>query len=183
MNSLEGHLLIASPSIGDGRFERTVVLLLHHDEEGAFGVILNRPLPETVDGLWKKLGHESLENEQPINLGGPVSGPLIALHGIKSLAEFEIPPGLYVAEHRQTIERLLQKSVSNLRIFVGHSGWSGGQLELEIDAGSWLTMPADKDHIFGDQEDLWVSAVREKGRLFIRDVLGIEQIPPDSSLN
>jgi len=183
MRSLEGHLLIASPHIGDARFERTVVLLLHHDPEGAFGVILNRPLPETVDGLWRKLGHDGCENEQPVNLGGPVSGPLIALHGIKSLAEFEIPPGLYVAEHRKTIERLLKKSAPNLRIFVGHSGWTSGQLESEIDSGSWFIMPADKDHIFGAQEDLWVSAVREKGRRFLSDALGIFDFPEDPSMN
>ena len=76
--SLEGKLLIASPRVGDPRFERAVVLILHHDDEGAFGVVLNRELPQTIRGLWEKMGEADCQIDRCLNLGGPVSGPIIA---------------------------------------------------------------------------------------------------------
>lgn len=183
MKSLEGHLLIASPNIGDPRFERTVVFLLHHDERGAFGVIVNRQLPETIQGLWQKLGETQCHVDRNLNLGGPVSGPIIALHSLEDAGELEIAPGLYVAEHKEQLNKLMQIPECPIRVFVGHAGWTSGQLEEEIEQGVWSTLEATPEFIFSDDQDLWVNAMRAAGRQFYRAVLGITGFPHNAMFN
>ena len=73
MNSLRGQFLIASPHLPDSNFYRSVVLMIQHDDEGAFGVILNRPTENTVSEIWEMITDEPCESLQPINLGGPVT--------------------------------------------------------------------------------------------------------------
>src|SRR4051794_21518657 len=99
MDNLTGHFLVASPHLGDPNFFRSVVLVIRHDEEGAFGVVLNRPLPSTVGEIWKALGASGIENEQPIYLGGPVTGPLLAVHGDVERSEGEVLDDVYYATH------------------------------------------------------------------------------------
>ena len=184
MMSLEGMLLVASPQMDDPRFDRTVILMMHHDENGAYGVVLNRPIEETVAGLWRKLGAEpECRVERQLNLGGPVSGPIIAIHGKKSAAEFEMPPGIFIAEQKKHLQQLVVDPNVPLRVFVGHAGWSAGQLEEELDCGAWLTLPATYEHVFCEDDNLWVTAMREVGLQFWRTTLGIRKFPPDVSVN
>ena len=91
MKSLKGQLLLASTQLVDPHFSHTVIFLIEHDDQGAFGVILNRMSDRRLGDIWEHLG----DRDQPINLGGPVKGPLIALHSQASLAEAEILPGIY----------------------------------------------------------------------------------------
>ena len=79
--SLKGKLLVASPAILDPNFRRTVVLMTEHGDEGAMGLILNRPTENTVAEVWKMIGEEEVECPQPIFFGGPVSGPLVSIEG------------------------------------------------------------------------------------------------------
>lgn len=183
MESLEGKLLIASPQIEDPRFDRTVILTMHHDEGGAYGVVLNRPIDETVAGLWQKLGDNSCLVDRNLNLGGPVSGPIIAIHGLESAAEFEVPPGIFIAEQKKHLKQLVRDPSVPLRIFVGHAGWSAGQLEEEISEGSWSVLPATFEHVFHEDDNLWVTAMRQVGLEFWRTVLGIQGFPEDVSVN
>jgi putative transcriptional regulator len=151
MRVLKGHFLVASPHLADPNFARTVVLLIHHSEEGAFGVVLNRPAENTIRDLWEKLGEGPCESTQHVHVGGPVSGPLLALHTDEALAEMEILPGLYFAAQREHLEKLLlQHPGHDFRLFIGHAGWAGGQLENELQQGAWLTTPATVQLIFGD---------------------------------
>ena len=147
MEYLKGHLLVASPHLLDPNFVRTVVLLLHHSKEGAFGVVLNRPADNTVKELWEQVGDSPCESERRVNVGGPVSGPLMAVHTDRSLREMEILPGLYFAAQRDNIEKLFRQHDHPFRVFVGHSGWGGGQLERELKGGSWLTTPATIEYV------------------------------------
>src|SRR2546429_6526132 len=78
MKSLQGQFLIASPHLADTNFYKGVVLMIKHDDEGAMGLILNRPTENTVTEVWKMVGEEDIECPQPIFFGGPVSGPLVA---------------------------------------------------------------------------------------------------------
>src|SRR5688572_1282976 len=84
MASLQGQFLVASPHLSDPNFYKSVVLMVKHDEEGAFGLILNRPTTNTVREIWRAVTEQDLECEQPIYMGGPVSGPLVCLHRMKS---------------------------------------------------------------------------------------------------
>ena len=97
MDSLASQLLIASPHLPDPTFSEAVVLILEHNAEGAFGLVLNRPTGTTIGELWKLVSEEStFDNDQPVSSGGPVSGPLICLHGHVEYSESEVLPGVYV---------------------------------------------------------------------------------------
>ncbi len=120
MDSLTGHLLVASPYLVDPNFVQTVVLLIHHSDEGAFGVVLNRPSEKTIQELWEEVNEGTCDNRQCLHLGGPVSGPLIAVHTDGSLAEMEIVPGLYFSAHRDHIAQLISQPNERFRLFVGH---------------------------------------------------------------
>src|SRR5436309_15933666 len=102
MKSLQGHFLIASPHLGDTNFYKGVVLMIKHDDEGAFGLILNRPTENTVAEVWKMVGEEDVDCPQPIFLGGPVSGALVALHGLKSADEVQVFPGIFFPGHHDS---------------------------------------------------------------------------------
>jgi putative transcriptional regulator len=185
MESLAGHLLVASPYLVDPNFVRTVVLLIHHSDEGAFGVVLNRPSEKMIKELWEEVSEETCETEQCLHLGGPVSGPLIAIHTESPLAELEILPGLYFSAHRDHLKQLLAEANPRFRLFVGHSGWGGGQLENELKSGSWFTTPATVDYVFYDETDLWKEVSKQIGESLLLSTLHIEpeQIPPDPSVN
>src|SRR5438045_3211340 len=117
-----GQLLIASPRLTDPNFARSVVLLVHHDENGAMGVILNRPLDVTVKDALSQVLEANVELEQPLHVGGPCEGPLTVIHTRQSIASeggavdddddetHAVIPGVFFAAERNTIERLLEES-------------------------------------------------------------------------
>ena len=152
--SLRGHFLVASPHMLDPNFAQTVVLLIQHSAEGAFGVVLNRSTRKTVQELWEEVHEGHCENRQFLNLGGPVSGPLMALHTDPELGELEIVPGLFFSADKTHLEQLVDKADLRLKMFVGHSGWGGGQLENELAQGAWLTAPASLEEVFRDEQEL-----------------------------
>jgi putative transcriptional regulator len=183
MESLKGYFLVASPHLQDPNFVRTVVLLIHHNEDSAFGVVLNRPTESTIKELWEKVGESPCEVEDPVHLGGPVSGPLMAVHTDASLAEMEIVPGVYFAAQRDHLEGLLQQQGHEFRFFVGHSGWGSGQLENELKEGAWLTTPAVPDFVFCNDDDLWRKVTQHVGQTILTDILKLKYAPKDPSLN
>jgi putative transcriptional regulator len=192
MNSLEGHLLIASPNMGDPRFHRAVILMLHHDEQGAMGVVLNRPIPRQAAAIASLLG-ETLPGPIPtteadFHVGGPVAGPLIVLQGLPdqdgSPGPEDASPGrIFVVEKQDQLRHLIDNTDSSLQFYVGHAGWNEGQLENEVAEGAWLTLPASVDFVFGENEDMWVAAMRDVGRAFYRNVLGVRHFPDDPAAN
>ncbi len=183
MDSLKGHFLVASPHLADPNFVRTVVLLIHHNEEGAFGVVLNRPAQSTVQELWEKVGAGPCDSDQRVHVGGPVPGPLMAVHGDASAAEMEIVPGVYFAAQRENLEKLVGQQAHPYRLFVNHSGWGGGQLENELKQGAWLTLPATVEFVFADHLELWKMVTYRIGSAFWAASLGIRHLPDDPSLN
>src|SRR5262249_61660591 len=93
MQSLKGHLLIATPELSSPIFSRSVILVLEHGEEGATGVILNKPTNATMTDLSGRIFDESFEWDKPLHLGGPVVGPLMVLHTVEGMADPEGIPG------------------------------------------------------------------------------------------
>lgn len=149
--SLEGRLLIASPDETDPDFVRAVILLVQHSEQQAVGLVLNRPTGKTIRGLFKRPASDGL----PLFSGGPVPGPLMALHTCGSLADLEVLPGLFYTVKTQALEKLVRQSDHPFKIFDTHAGWGPGQLEKQIEAGGWRTVPATVDRVFQDPADLW----------------------------
>ena len=100
MKSLQGQLLVASPYLEDPNFMRSVILLIQHSGEGTLGLVLNRPIDKTIQELWQDVEEAPCGNLQHVNLGGPVSGPLMAVHTEQPLGEIEIVPGVYFSAKR-----------------------------------------------------------------------------------
>jgi putative transcriptional regulator len=178
MESLQGKLLVASPAIFDPNFRRTVVLVTAHNEEGAVGLILNRPSEATVAQAVEQLSDVAGEDAR-IFVGGPVNPS-----GVAVLAEFEDPEdaaslvlgdiGFLAAEGEP------EPATRRARVFAGYAGWSSGQLEAELEEDAWILEPARPADVFaGPAEDLWGEVLRRKGGQF--KVLSL--MPPDLSLN
>ena len=183
MKSLSGKLLVASPQLQDPNFVQTVVLMIQHEEQGAFGVILNRPGDKTVDEVWELIDKEPPGCDLSVHVGGPVPGPLIALHTQQELSDQQVLPGLYVTAQATAFEELLASPDQEFRIYSGHAGWAGGQLEDELKIGGWLTSDATLDDVFCNHETLWKQVTSRIGIGIIAPGLKEEQIPDDPSLN
>ena len=143
MESLQGYFLLASPHLSDGNFFRSVVFMLRHDDEGALGLVLTRPTHpaalednDDADELPSQLGELG-----EVFWGGPVPGPLLALHAYEKYSQGEVVPGVYYCADEAMILKLMKKK-GPVRFFVNYSGGGSGQLEDELEAGGWLLTKA-----------------------------------------
>ena len=164
MESLGGKLLIAGPELWDPNFRRTVVLIGHHDEEGAVGVVLNRASEVAVSVAAPPLAGLVTDGER-LFLGGPVKPQSAVV-----LADFEDPERASVVAFGSIgflpdeVDADAEPGLLRARVFAGHAGWGPGQLEAELAEGSWLTEPARPEDVFtAEPDDLWSSVVRRKG--------------------
>ena len=165
----KGRLLVATPPLEDPNFDRTVVYVLEHHDEGALGVIINRPTPEQLDeplDRWVDL--QSSPNG--VFAGGPVEpDALIALAYTRepiAVPTDELSPvaGRVVSADLTIDPALVAAEVEAVRIFRGYAGWGPGQLEIEIEAGAWLVLDPDPGDLFGqDPEELWRNVLRRQG--------------------
>jgi putative transcriptional regulator len=180
---LTGHFLVASRYLRDPNFARSVVLMIHHNPEGAMGVVINRPSDKTVREVWEMIGNDPCDREDFIFIGGPVPGPLVALHTIEAFGQHEVLPGLHVATHKDALDLIVRKTDVQVRLYSGHAGWGGGQLEGEMEAGGWLSTRATLDDVFADHETIWKSVTQRIGLEIMAPELDKEHVPPDPSLN
>ena len=184
MSSLAGHFLIASPYLPDPNFLRTVVLMVQHDDEGALGLVLTRPIHLTVQQVWQSVSDETIVAPEHVLQGGPVEGPLMAIHQDASLSEIEVAEGVHFASQRDNIEALVRGERKPYRLFAGYSGWGAQQLDAEMEVGGWLTLPATAAHVFEPNvELLWKKVTEEVGTGIMRQSLNLKQMPQDPNLN
>ncbi len=154
-----GALLVASPDMPDPRFQRTVILLLEHNEEGTLGLIINRPtevkLPDVLSNL------EGAAAGLSLYFGGPVAvyEPLLLMRGKPDSARFKQVVGdVHWGSGRLVLEWLLGRAqpFDALRVYLGHAGWAPGQLHAELTAGSWELFEAAPEIVFRqDLDTLW----------------------------
>jgi putative transcriptional regulator len=182
MNSMQGHLLVASPHLPDPNFYRSVVLIVEHTEEHAFGLVLNRPGESRLCEIWSKISGTACESDQPIRIGGPLEGPLMAVHTQAEHSEKEILPGLHFATKRDNLYAVVAHH-HPFAIFAGYSGWSPGQLDSELQHGGWMTLPATRQRVFADTEDLWRMLARTIGGDILRSSLRVQGLPDDPTCN
>ena len=161
VDSLQGQLLIAPAHLSDPNFAHTVVLMIQHDAKGAFGVVLNRPSGRSIQDVWTQVRGTTCSCAQEVHMGGPVTGPLVALHKEPALAEMRVLPGVYCSMGAERIEELVAEERAWIRFYAGYSGWGQGQLEAELATGSWLTTPASADEVFDTPDgQLWTKVVK-----------------------
>jgi putative transcriptional regulator len=179
--SLAGQLLLASPALHDPNFSRTVVLISVHSDEGAMGVVLNRPSAVTVGEAVPQLERAVAERE-PVYVGGPVQPSSIVF-----LAEFldPSPAGLLVVGRigfptpDADIDELTE-ATARRRVFAGFAGWGEGQLDEELEHGDWIAQPALPEDVFTDvPAELWSRVLTRKGGSYAL----IARMPPDPSVN
>lgn len=205
-DSLVGKLLVASTVMQDPLLSRSVSLVVHHDEQHVFAVLLNRPMssppaaanlhaatspgsaessdrpggnrltdvsdgPSESQSLIPAAENPSLEGPAKtiaeatkslgrIHFGGPLSGPVVAVHGVSKFAEAEAGNGVFLAAQKDLLERLVRQRTSPLRLIVGHMGWTQQQLLEERDAGFWHLIDASSDQVFQEDDELWPAVIR-----------------------
>jgi putative transcriptional regulator len=179
VDSLQGQLLVASPSLLDPNFRRTVVLVTEHGEQGAAGLVLNRPSDAAVQDVVPQLEWLAAPEER-VFIGGPVEQNAVLV-----LAEFEDPEDSPVTVFGDLGFVALDDEddaapVRRRRIFAGYAGWGEGQLEEELDRDDWILEPALPDDVFADDADgLWGGVLRRKGGVFEL----VARMPEDPSVN
>jgi putative transcriptional regulator len=162
--SVQGQLLIAGPGLFDPNFRRTVVLIAEHNEEGAIGIVLNRPSEVTVEEAAPALS-PLVGADTRVFVGGPVQPQAAVV-----LADFEDPghAGLlafgsigFLIGH---VELESATGIRRARAFAGYAGWGEGQLEQELEEDSWILEPARPEDVFSEDPDrLWSGILRRKG--------------------
>lgn len=175
MTALEGVLLVASPVIGDPRFDRTVVLVFSHDDDGAGGVVLNRPTDLPVAEhlpQWTPL----VAPPTVVFVGGPVQPEVAIALGSEPGGGLWKPvvPGIGV------IDLDGDPGSGQIRVFAGYSGWSEGQLEDEIAQGAWVVAEAHAADAFTEEPSTLWRRVLQRQRGIVR---WLANHPPDPRLN
>jgi putative transcriptional regulator len=183
MDTLEGRLLVASPRLPDPNFHHSVVLIIQHNDQGAFGLILNRATDSSVGEIWSMVTSETIDNDAAVHFGGPVAGPLLALHTDRHSVEKQILPGLYFCTQKDHLTRVVMESAASFRLYSGYSGWGPGQLEGEIKGGGWMTLPAREEFIFGDPDGMWKRAAQEIGEDITRPLVSKVGTPGNPAMN
>ena len=180
VDTLQGQLLIASPSLLDSNFRRAVVLVTEHTDDGAAGLVLNRPSPASVLELVPEL-EPLVEDDEPVWLGGPVQPNAVLV-----LGEFVDPDDAAVPLFGSLGFPSLEEpedvvpATTRRRVFAGYAGWGAGQLESELGREDWIIEPAQADDAFTDAPDnLWADVLRRKGGIYEL----VARIPEDPSVN
>ena len=180
VDSFRGHLLVASPSLVDPNFRRTVVLVTEHTEDGAAGLVLNRPSPLEVAGAVPQL-EPVVDDGEPVWVGGPVQPEAVLV-----LGEFLDPDDAAVPlfgplgfPSLDDPEEMIP-TTTRRRVFAGYAGWGVGQLEAEVADEDWILEPALPDDAFTDEpEELWRDVLRRKGGIYEL----VARMPEDPRVN
>jgi putative transcriptional regulator len=182
MESLRGKLILAGPMLKDPNFDRTVVLITEHNDDGAMGLVLNRPSEATVGDAIPDLTWVA-DPDDTIYVGGPV-----APNGVIVLAEWDDPAQAVVLVEEDLgfvpgdaeDPDALAAAVRRARVYAGHAGWGPGQLEGELAEEAWIVESPRREELFSDDaEGLWPAVLRRMGREFAL----LSTMPPDPSLN
>ena len=179
--SLTNQLLIAMPGMADPYFSSTVTLICEHNDEGALGIVINRPLQLTLSGLFEQLEVEDPDPsaaDRPVLMGGPV-GPErgFVLHNPGNTYEnsLTVSAEIHLTFSRDVIDAMATGSgPNNALVALGYAGWEPGQLENEMLSNSWLNVPASSGIVFDTPfNKRWMSAAQTLG-------IDISQISPDA---
>ena len=185
VESCRGRLLVAMPMLSEGTFWRSVVLLLDHDEDGALGVILNHPVHAQVDDVlpdWSDLVAEP----DALFEGGPVATDSALAVGLLSPNIDDTPLGWRQMFGRVGLVDLdvpvaaVEDALVGLRVFAGYAGWGAGQLEAEIEEGSWIVVDSiDNDLLVANPWNLWREVLRRQDS----DLRMLSTYPDDPAMN
>ena len=177
-----GDVLLSEPFMWDNNFKRAAILLCEHTQDGTLGFILNKPLNMRIDEL---IG-DFPDCEAEVYFGGPVQTDTIHyVHNVGDLLEdsTKVVDGVYWGGSYSKLKFLIENGLikpENIRFFVGYSGWSSGQLNEELETGSWIVTEMFANYLFRlDAQQLWSKMMYDKGNTFTV----IAQMPEGTDCN
>jgi putative transcriptional regulator len=170
--SLAGQLLIAAPAIGDPRFAHTVILMIRHDNEGALGIVINRPVGErSIAALLEATGHDDADVTRIVRVfaGGPVQPELgFVVHSAeyRRAETVDVDGRVAMTASRQVLLDIGHNQGPEKSLFaLGYAGWGPGQLDGELARHDWFTTPEEPKLLFDDDRDhLWEDAMARRTR-------------------
>lgn len=176
-SSIAPGLLLAVPQLLDPNFSRAVVLMVEHNDNGSFGLVINQPIEMSADELleslqmsWHGDAEELVWTGGPVQpesgwlLHEPVDGIVTDSTGIGNGGTLEICPGLMLSTSPDSLRKLAAAPPDRLRIMLGYSGWGPGQLASEMAHGSWMHADVDLEIVFDTPaDDMWERALRSLG--------------------
>lgn len=190
MTSLAGHILIAAPDLLDPNFQQTLVLIVQHTDQGALGLVLNRPSDTLLRETWDQVSSSPCNADGLLHVGGPCPGPLMVVHQHADAGEIQIlppttdantqltEPSVYFCTESNKVQWIVEHNQRLVKYFVGYAGWTSGQLEAEMQTGSWLVLTASVSLIFQTSPKLWNKLIDR-----LHPPLNPRIIPPDPSWN
>jgi putative AlgH/UPF0301 family transcriptional regulator len=151
-------VLLSTKKVKDSVFNKSIVLIIRQIEDVFIGVILNKFLGETVNGIWKNIDPNFKEKKNKfIRFGGPLYDSkyaIVVIHKIKKYGEFEIFPKVYVSFKIENIDKIIKNKKLPFEMYIGYCYWKKDQLYEEIKNGNWWILDQKDEHIFNNK-DLW----------------------------
>lgn len=166
MRSLQAHFLIAMPALGDPNFNETVTYLCRHDDEGALGIVINRPTDMLLEEVFRQLSLETMDKhlaDQPVLAGGPLRrdrGFVLHRSGAQYDSTLDTGSGVRLTVSQDILSALAGgHGPDPVIVALGFAQWGSGQLEAELAANAWLSVPADQTVLFETPyEQRWAAA-------------------------
>jgi putative transcriptional regulator len=169
-------LLVASRALEQTPFSRTVVLILQANNDGTFGVILNRPADSGMIEAWEQASKSPQHVRSHLACGGPMGGPVFAVHHNTAVGEIKIADGLFVTASAEALGKLFVGPDQSYRVFMGIAGWRKGQLEDEVTRGCWYLLDRRPGEAIANPEHLWERSLIQYGRDQLCDILDLPEI-------
>ncbi|MEM0910650.1 MAG: YqgE/AlgH family protein [Pseudomonadota bacterium] len=172
VDTLQNHFLVAMPSLADSYFERSVTLIIEHNDEGAMGLVINQPSQMTFRELVMQADEEAIivddKSEKLVNMGGPVHQDRgFVLHSSQPgwSSSVELSSEIMLTTSKDILSHLASDTgPQKTLVALGYAGWSPGQLEQEIQENSWLTLPFDMEILFDVPiQEKWQAAMSKLG--------------------
>ncbi len=168
MSSLQGHFLVAAPHQADPSLIEAVVLVVEHTDQGAFGVVMNGP---GQPGNGAPAPEPDYRAEAAAGLGGLVSGPPMAIHAERYLAEAKVLPGVFFSAKEENVLLLMDQTEEPYKIFTACVEWGKGQLDDDVGRGIWRIVAATAEQIFADSNGLWERLSKQAFPLQLFDLI------------
>lgn len=179
MVSFAGSFLISRPELIDPNFDGSLTLVLEHNEDGAVGVIVNRPTTVKVADVFPEWADVVAEPALLFE-GGPVETDSLIALGWGPHGESDLPLGLVGIDLEEQVPLVLAQGIERVRLFSGYAGWGVGQLEGELANGAWWVVPCELDDLFrSDPAEIWPSVLRRNGG----ELAWFAHYPTDHTLN
>jgi putative transcriptional regulator len=185
-NSLTGHIIVASPQLRDPLLAQSVCLIVEQSQHGIAGIVLNRPFLSNVQALWGQLTAD-IEDAGPapefLHFGGPLPGPVVAIHDRADLADAGNEFGVFLAAESEKLKQLSTVGAEHYRLLIGHVGWKTAKLLQQIRRGDWYVLSAKSELVFSSDDEMWDKAIKTHGGDVVREFTGLKSLPKSALLN